>query len=137
MKKILLIEDETNIRAMYAEVLREDKFEVIEVAEGMSGWRVAQEKDWDLLLLDIMLPTMDGIELLRKIKGREDLKLKPVVVVSNLGDENVKKTCMELGAKDFLVKSDIKPEDVLLTVKKYVSNKKEQASDLVVQTDYV
>ena len=123
MKKILLIEDETNIRALYAEILREDGYEVTEVAGGMDGLKIAQEKDWDLLLLDIMLPTLDGIKLLRKIKSQPALNIKPVVVVSNLGDENVKKTCMELGVKEFLVKAEVKPDDILLTVKKYVFNK--------------
>ena len=122
MKKILLIEDETNIRALYAEVLRDDGYEVTEIGEGGTGYEAAKAGDWDLLLLDIMLPTMDGVKLLKELKGNAMAVAKPVVVVSNLDDENVKNTCLELGAKEFLVKSNVMPNDVLLTVKKYVFN---------------
>ena len=121
-KKILLIEDETNIRSMYAEMLRDAGYEVHEVVEGAQGLEVAKTELWDLLLLDIMLPSMDGVELLRAIKSDPNTKDRPVVIVTNLGDDDIRSTCAQLGAKEFLVKAEVTPADVVLTVKKYVFN---------------
>ena len=67
-KRILIIEDETNIRAMYAAILKESGYEVLEEAEGKEGLDAVMNDSWDLLLLDIMLPRLDGIEVLKRIK---------------------------------------------------------------------
>lgn len=119
-KKILLVEDEANIRAMYADTLKEGGYEVIQESDGMKGWEKVLEGEWDLLLLDIMLPKLDGVELLRKMHHHKETKEKPIVILTNLQDDRIKETCMSLGAKEFLVKSDIVPGDVVLAVKKYV-----------------
>jgi len=123
MKKILLIEDETNIRSLYAEVLREGGYEVVEISEGMHGLEVAKKDSWDLLLLDIMLPSLDGVEILRRIKADANLSSRPIIIVSNLESEDIKTTCAELGAKEFLVKANIMPKDILLAVKRHVFDK--------------
>ncbi len=120
--KILLVEDEANIRIMYAEILTEEGFEVIQVGDGLEAYRLALGSEWDVLLLDIMLPKLDGIELLKKLRKDEKLKNKPVVVLTNLGEDRVRNTCKALGVEDFLVKSNITPKDVILAVKKYAFN---------------
>lgn len=119
-KKIILIEDETNIRSMYADVLVEEGYEVTPIAEGKAGLEALKTTSWDLLLLDIMLPKIDGVELLKNLKSNPATKEKPVLILTNLQDPTIKQQCMKLGASEFLVKSDMVPGDLVLKVKKYV-----------------
>ena len=69
-----------------------------------------------------MLPKLDGVEILKKIQDMVKEKDKPIVILTNLEDEQIRETCLKLGAKEYLVKSDIVPSDVVLSVKKYVFN---------------
>lgn len=121
-KRILLIEDETSIRSMYEDILAEDGYDVVGIGDGLEGLQAVLTGNWDLLLLDIMLPKLDGIELLKKVQTNPQMQGKPIVVLTNLEDERIKQTCLSLGVKEFLVKSNIVPGDVVLTVKKYVFN---------------
>ena len=115
-KKILLIEDEANIREVYAEVLSEAGYEVNQATNGQEGYDKALSEDWDLMLLDIMLPKKDGLDLLSDIKNQEKLKDKPVVLLTNLGKDTVMKEGMSHGAVSYLVKSEINPSDVVSCV---------------------
>ncbi len=115
-KRILIIEDEDDIRILYSEVLREAGFEVIEASNGATGLERALENGWDLLLLDIMLPGMDGVMVLKKIKEKEELKAKPTVLLTNLGSENIIKECFSLGADGYLIKAEITPDRVVSEV---------------------
>ncbi len=119
-KRILIIEDETNIRAMYSDILKESGYEMIEESEGKQGLDAVINGDWDLLLLDIMLPRLDGIELLKRMKQDPMTKDKPVLILTNLDDNRVRDTCLSLGVKEFLVKANVTPNEVVLAVKKYV-----------------
>ncbi len=112
-KVILLIEDETDIRAVYKELLTDVGYSVIEASDGDIGLERALNSNWDLLLLDVMLPKRDGLEILSKIKTNETIKDKPVILLSNLEKGDILKACMELGAKNFLIKSNIVPQDLL------------------------
>ena len=107
---------------MYADVLREEGYEVIEIGDGRDGLTTVMNGEWDLLLLDIMLPRLDGIELLKQMRVDPKTKDKPTIILTNLEDNRIRDTCYNLGIKDFLVKSNIVPGDVLITVKKYVFN---------------
>jgi DNA-binding response OmpR family regulator len=120
--RILLVEDETNIRTMYADILREEGYEVIEEGDGKGGLENVMGGDWDLLLLDIMLPKLDGIELLKRMKDNPGTKDKPIIVLTNLEDNRIKETCFSLGVKEFIVKSNIIPSEIVMSVKKYVFN---------------
>lgn len=119
-KKIILVEDETNIRSMYSTVLQEDGYEVVEISEGKRALEELESSDWDLLLLDIMLPKLDGIELLKRLKSNPATKDKPVLILTNLKDDSIKDEALKLGANEFLVKSGLVPGDIVLAVKKYV-----------------
>jgi len=105
---------------MYADVLKEAGYEVLEEAEGKHGLENAMNGDWDLLLLDIMLPKLDGIELLKRLQLDPRTKSKPVLVLTNLDDNRIRDTCLGLGVKEFLVKANVIPSEIVLTVKKYV-----------------
>jgi len=119
-KRILIIEDETNIMAMYSDILKESGYDVLEEAEGKEGLDAVMNDTWDLLLLDIMLPRLDGIELLKRMKQDTRIKEKPILVLTNLDDNRVRDTCLNLGVNEFLVKANVTPNEVVLAVKKYV-----------------
>ncbi|OGC49794.1 hypothetical protein A2716_00315 [candidate division WWE3 bacterium RIFCSPHIGHO2_01_FULL_40_23] len=116
-KVILIVEDEANIREVYSEVLKTD-YDVIESSDGEDGLVKAMEGKWDLMLLDIMLPKRDGLEILSRIKKDVILKGKPVVLLTNLGRDSIIKEGYNLGASGYLVKSEINPGDVAATVRR-------------------
>jgi len=115
-KKILIIEDEADIRELYAQFLRESSFEVVEAVDGQVGFDLAIRGEWDILLLDIMLPKMDGFEILKKLRESDTFKNKPIVILTNLDTENIRQKGAALGANGYVVKSDVSPHDVLETV---------------------
>ncbi|MEK7595724.1 MAG: response regulator transcription factor [Patescibacteria group bacterium] len=120
-KKILIIEDEINIREVYAEVLKDAGYEVLQAGNGQEGYEKALSSDWDLMLLDIMLPKKDGFDLLTDVKNHEKLRTKPIVLLTNLGKDTIMKEGMSHGAASYLVKSEINPGDVVSTVDNLLS----------------
>lgn len=122
-KKILLVEDDQFLREFYQELLQGEGYIVDSAIDGEVGLRKIQEQECDLVLLDIMLPKKDGIQILR------DLKTKPaksadcsIVVLTNLGQDSVIKQCFELGAVGYLVKSALNPEQVLTEIRSYLQS---------------
>ncbi len=120
-KIVLIIEDELPIKEVYVEVLTASDFEVLESADGEDGLNKALSQKWDLMLLDIMLPKKDGLEVLAQIKKNPELKNRPIVLLTNLGRDSIVKEGFNLGAVDYLVKSDITPGDVVNCVIKYTN----------------
>ncbi len=127
-KKVLIIEDELNIREVYRDILKEAQFDVIEASEGDDGLKKALEGNWDLILLDIMLPKKDGLEILADIKKDRNLSTKPVILLTNLGRDSIIKEGYSLGASSYLVKSEINPDDVVKAVKKLIGANEETPS---------
>ncbi len=120
MTKVLIIEDEISLQDLYADFLREAGFNVSTASDGDKAVELINSLDWDILLLDIMLPKLDGTEILKRVKTDLKLKSKPVVVLSNLESDLIVKECLDLGARDFLIKSDITPQTILDVVNKYL-----------------
>lgn len=116
MRRILLIEDEVDIRTLYAGYLRDSGYEVIEARDGIVGYNKAVEEEWDVMLLDIMLPGQDGIALLKKIKSDGKNANKPVIAVTNLSVESVINQVFDQGADGFLIKSEITPDKIVAEV---------------------
>lgn len=119
-KTILLIEDEEVIRELYAEVLRDAGYKVIEARDGDTGLKRALGDEWDIMLLDIMLPGSDGLQILRYIKENERLKVKPVILLTNLGNETIIKEAFTKGADAYLIKSEITPDKIVSEVGNYL-----------------
>lgn len=113
MKKVLLVEDEADIRSLYSEYLHDQGYEVLEAADGNSALEKAEKEDWDVMLLDIMLPGQDGIQILKKLKATEKGSFKPVIALTNLNIESVINQVFEEGADGFLVKSEITPDKIV------------------------
>ncbi|MDD5147216.1 MAG: response regulator [Candidatus Daviesbacteria bacterium] len=120
-KKILLVEDDQFLREFYQELLQAEGYFIDVAADGEVGLSKIQSNEYNLILLDIMLPKKDGVQILR------DLKLKPakssnltVVILTNLGQDSVVKECFDLGAAGYLIKSALNPDQVLTEVKSYL-----------------
>jgi DNA-binding response OmpR family regulator len=110
-KKILLIEDDFSISELYKHVLEREGFEVVVSKDGNEGLNAASNNP-DLILLDIMLPKMDGVQVLRMLKAQDNTKEIPVFLLTNLGDKNIMEKTLEIGAEKFLSKALIQPQDL-------------------------
>lgn len=104
-KKILVVEDEHLLRRLLVQSLKEGNFEVIEAIDGEEGIVKAKEERPDLILLDLILPGISGYEVLLRMKKDPLLEKIPVIVLSNLGQEEEIERAKRLGAKDFMIKA--------------------------------
>jgi len=121
MKKILIIEDEKILVDMYREKLSQAGFEVISVFESEQALVLVKKEKPDLVLLDILLPRENGIFFLEQL--RKDPKIASVLVVafSNYDDPETKKRAFELGVKDYLIKTDYTPREIVAKIKQLLS----------------
>ena len=119
-KKILLVEDDQFLIDIYTKKLKTSGFEV-EVAEtGTKAIAKAKEIKPDLIILDVVLPEMEGWEALRKIRGNEETKDTKVIFLSNLGQRGEVEKGLKLGALKYLIKSQYTPSEVVEEVKKII-----------------
>lgn len=119
MFKILIAEDEAFMRRMLAMKLKKAGYETIEAVDGEEA--LTKLKDGcDLVLLDIAMPEMDGFEVMEAMQKDGKMKKILVIVLSNLGQEEDIKKGKALGAKDYVVKTDISLSEVVEKVKKYL-----------------
>lgn len=101
MKKILIIEDDLNIQGIEKDYLEANSFSVSTAADGETGLKMALSGDFDLILLDIMLPKIDGLEVCRKIRAEKDI---PILLVSAKKEDLDKIKGLGFGADDYIVK---------------------------------
>ena len=118
MKKILFIEDESALQKTLSDYLKKEGYEVISALDGESGLRLAQTQKPDLILLDLILPKMDGFEVLRKLMENPETKEIPVIILTNLERMEDIGRALELGAKTYLVKANYTLKEVAEKVKK-------------------
>jgi len=116
-KKILLVEDEDFIRELYVRQLTKEGFRVKSAIDGQSGLNMLKQETFDLLLLDIMLPGMNGLQLLREFKAQNPKSPMITILLTNLGQEAVIKEGFELGAQAYLIKASYTPDQVVTEVK--------------------
>ncbi|MFA6974156.1 MAG: response regulator [Parcubacteria group bacterium] len=119
-KKIMIVEDDSFVMDIYHTKLEQENFEVIEAVNGVEAVKKLQEIEPDLILLDIIMPYMDGLEVLQKIKSDDRLKRIPVVLLTNLSQKEEVNRGLELGANDYLIKSHFTPSEVLEKIKNYI-----------------
>lgn len=121
MKKILIVEDDQFLRELYAEVLKGAGFEVTEAEDGEKGYQLMKKGDYDLVLLDIMLPKIDGLEILKKLKKEGKLpKKKKICLLTNLSVEALSKKLGRIEADEYLIKSELTPDQLVEKVKALV-----------------
>ena len=119
MAKILLVEDEELLRKMYRKKL-ELAFEVETAADGEEGLAKAREFKPDLMLLDIVMPKLNGIGVLKKIKADPVINWIPVVMLTNLATGAAIQECLEAGSQGYIIKSDSTPSRLLQEIKKFL-----------------
>lgn len=116
-KKILIVEDDKFLRELVARKLSSEGFEIFEAVDGEEGIKKTKEEKPDLVLLDLILPGIDGFEVLSKIKEEQELSSIPVIVLSNLGQREEVERGMKLGAADYLIKAHFTPGEIIEKIK--------------------
>ena len=119
-KKILLIEDEEFIIRPLEIILKKEDFDLVIAKDGEDGLLKIKNEKPDLVLLDIVLPKMNGFEVLEKFKKERDLKDIPVIILSNLAREGEVERGLSLGAKDYFVKTNFSLFDLIRKIKNYL-----------------
>ncbi len=116
-KKILIIEDDRFLRELISRKLSDDGFETVEAVDGEEGIKKVKEEKPDLILLDLILPSIDGFEVLSRIKKDESIKSIPVIILSNLGQKEEVEKGLKLGAVDYLIKAHFTPGEIVSKIK--------------------
>lgn len=116
--KILLAEDDKFIARAYTDGLTRSGYEVIAVTDGEEAVKKAKENNPDIILLDLIMPIKNGFEALEEIKADEKMKDVPVLILSNLGQDTDIKKGRDLGAVDYLIKSDYSMSEVIKKINK-------------------
>ena len=119
LNKVLIIEDEQDIRTIYSEVLQNAGYTVDQAPNGEIGGDKIKNTDWELLLLDIMLPGKDGLKILKDLKDNPEMKKGPVLILTNLNSEHIIQESFKLGADGYLIKSEVNPDKVVEEVGRF------------------
>lgn len=120
MKNILIIEDDFYIRGLYKIAFEKAGYQVVEAEDGESALKKIKEQKFDFVILDLMLPGIPGIEVLRKIKKFQEA---PIYVLTNVGDEETLIEAKKVGAKANFLKVDYTPKQLVAAIEKEESAK--------------
>ena len=121
-KRVLLIEDEQFIREIYKRQLEKAGIATDDLASGKDVINTLKQRKYDLVLLDIMLPDTNGLEILRHMKQDDELKNIPAIFLTNLGQEELVKEGMTLGAIGYLIKASYDPNQIVDEVKNVLAS---------------
>jgi DNA-binding response OmpR family regulator len=124
-KTVLIVEDEENIREIYKIAFLKDEFEVLQAVNGAEGLTIleSEHQNIDVILLDIVMPVMDGFETLKKIKEDSRFADIPAVMCTNLDNEGDKKQALEMGVALYFVKSQHTPLELVGDINALISKK--------------
>lgn len=120
IKKILVIEDEEPIHAALGSVLSPDTYELKTATDGETGIQFAEADHPDLIILDIMLPGIDGVEVLRRIRMQDWGKDMKIIVLTNISDKGDEDLCKSLGVSEYYIKSNISLDEIAGKIKEQV-----------------
>jgi len=112
-KKILIIEDDKFLRELISNKLAKRGYELIQAVDGEQGFEKTKKEKPDVILLDLILPGIDGFEVLSKIRKEKDIAETPVLILSNLGQKEDIEKALNLGAADYLIKAHFTPEEIV------------------------
>ncbi len=116
-KTILVIEDDKFLRELITRKLLNEAYEVSEAVDGEEGIKKIKEEKPDLILLDLILPGIDGFEVLSKKKEDPALASIPVIILSNLGQKEDVEKGLKMGAVDYLIKAHFTPGEIIDKIK--------------------
>ena len=117
---ILIVEDEKILAEMYLDKFTQAGYQVYLAFTAEEGLEIAQERNPDLVLLDILLPRANGVEFLKKLRGNKKIASIPVVAFSNYDDPKTKADTKEFGVKEYLLKTDYTPSEIIDKIKEYL-----------------
>ena len=123
MNKILIIEDDKFLLSLILEKFVQLGFDAEVAADGEDGLNKIVNNKYDLVLLDMILPKMDGFKILEEVKKNQSLKNLPIIVASNLYDKNDIDRAISLGAADYIIKAYNSPENIVDRVKAFLQKK--------------
>lgn len=121
--KILVVEDDKFLRELITQKLSREGYNVKEAVDGEDGVVKVKKENPDIILLDLILPGIDGFEVLAKIKEDSETKNIPVVILSNLGQREDVERGIKLGAVDFLIKAHFTPGEIIEKIEKIMKDK--------------
>jgi len=113
----LIIEDDKFLRELIVRKLNKEDFEVSEAVDGEEGIKKIIEEKPDLILLDLILPGIDGFEVLARMKKESSLSSIPVIILSNLGQKDDVEKGLKMGAIDYLIKAHFTPGEIIEKIK--------------------
>lgn len=119
-KQILIAEDDPLISKMYKTKLISEGYDVLAAFDGEAAFSLATNNSPSLILLDIMMPKLSGLDMLSKYRSTKEGKETPVIVLSNLSNQEEIEKAKSLGAKEYLVKADHTPSQVIAKIKQYI-----------------
>lgn len=119
-KIILVVEDEEPLRMVLKDVLTVEGYTILEAKNGIEGLEMAFREHPDLILLDILMPKMDGLEMLKKLREDEWGKKAPVIVLTNLSDNEDIAKAVEEDVFEYFVKTDIRINEVIARIKEKI-----------------
>lgn len=122
MKKILLIEDNEYMGRMYQNLLSLENYLVSWAKGGEEGLEKAVSLKPDLILLDIIMPKINGIQVLQKLKDSDDTKNIPVVILTVIGEQDIIDKALKLGAEGYIIKSTVDLNQLISEIKSYLKN---------------
>jgi len=122
--KILLVEDDTFLVGMYKTKFDLEGFEVVTAEDGQKGLDLAGKENPDIILLDVLMPKMDGFSVLEKLKADAKTKKIPVILLTNLGQKEDVQKGLDRGAAGYLIKAHFMPSEVVDKIKKILADQK-------------
>lgn len=124
MAKLLLIEDDKQLGEMYAKKFDKNGYEVTLVKDGATALSKTHSEQFDIIVLDIMLPGLSGIETLGMLRSERKTAMTPVIVYTNYGDQSNREKCLTYGADEFILKVESTPESLCETIGRILTEKK-------------
>lgn len=122
-KKILIVEDEESIRDLYKRQVELAGFQTDSVASGKDALTALSQNHYDLILLDIMLPDINGLQVLKEVKANDKTKSTAVLMLTNLGQDITIKEGFSLGAEGYLIKASYTPDQIIQEINNILSKK--------------
>lgn len=120
-KTILIVEDDRYLTKAYSIKIKNAGFNVLLADNGSDGLLIAKQKKPDLIVLDLLLPKVDGFEFLKRIKADEEMKDIPVLTISVLGQKTDQQRALDLGAEAYFIKTEYKLGEIVDKIKEYLN----------------
>lgn len=121
MRRLLLVDDDELLREAYSALLSSQPYKFDTATNGLEALKLCQDKLYDLILLDLMMPVLDGVGFLKEFSKTNDLASTRVIVLSNLSHGTQLEEALRLGANQSFVKADLAPAELLSTIKHELS----------------